>query len=115
MTQVIPAAVAYQKKLAKAIIDTKEVLGSSAIVSSQKDHLKKILELINNIYATNKDIQKKVEDASAIHDEPKKAEFLGSKVKPKMDELREYVDALENIVDDETWPLPKFWEMLFIS
>ena len=115
MTQVIPASVAYQKKLAKAIIDTKEVLGSSAIVSSQKDHLKKILELINNIYATNKDIQKKVEDASAIHDEPKKAEFLGSKVKPKMDELREYVDALENIVDDETWPLPKFWEMLFIS
>jgi glutamine synthetase len=31
-----------------------------------------------------------------------------------MDELREYVDALENLVDDETWPLPKFWEMLFI-
>ena len=30
------------------------------------------------------------------------------------DELREYVDALENLVDDETWPLPKFWEMLFI-
>jgi glutamine synthetase len=115
MTQVIPAAVAYQKKLAKAIVDTKEALGSSAIVSSQKDHLKKILELINNIYAANKDIQDKVEVASAVHDEPKKAEFLGSKVKPKMDELREYVDALENIVDDETWPLPKFWEMLFIS
>ena len=60
-------------------------------------------------------IQKKVEAASDVHDEPGKAEMLGSKVKPKMDELREYVDALENIVDDETWPLPKFWEMLFIS
>jgi len=114
MTQVIPAAVAYQKKLAKAIVDTKEVLGSSAVVSSQTDLLKKILDLINNIYMTNKDIQTKVEAASAVHDEPKKAEMLGSKVKPKMDELREYVDALENIVDDETWPLPKFWEMLFI-
>ena len=114
MTQVIPAAVAYQKNLAKTIVDTKEVLGSSAVVSSQTELLKKIIELINKIYAANKDIQKKVEEASVVHDEPKKAEMLGSKVKPKMDELREYVDALENLVDDETWPLPKFWEMLFI-
>ena len=114
MTQVIPAAVAYQKKLAKAIVDTKEVLGSSAVVSSQTELLKKILDLINNIYLTNKDIQTKVEAAAAVHDEPKKAEMLGSKVKPKMDELREYVDALENLIDDATWPLPKFWEMLFI-
>ncbi len=114
MTQVIPAAVGYQKKLAKAIIDTKEVLGSAAVVSSQAELLKNILDLINNIYTTNKDIQSKVEAASALSDEPKKADMLCSKVKPKMDELREYVDALENLVDDETWPLPKFWEMLFI-
>jgi glutamine synthetase type III len=32
-----------------------------------------------------------------------------------MYELREYVDELENPVNDELWPLPKFWEMLFIS
>ena len=114
MTQIIPAAVAYQKKLAKAIVDTKDVLGSAAVVSPQMELLKKILDLINNIYAINKDIQAKVEAAGALHDEPKKAEMLGAKVKPKMDELRESVDALENLVDDETWPLPKFWEMLFI-
>ena len=114
ITQVLPAAVAYQNKLAKAILSAKEVLGSAAVVSSQSELLKKILDLINNIYATSKEIQAKVDAASAIHDEPKKAEMLGSKVKPMMDELREHVDALENIVDDEIWPLPKFWEMLFI-
>jgi len=114
LTQVIPAAVDYQKKLSKAIIGTKEVLGSAAVISSQTELLKTILDLINNIYTTNKDIQTKVETANAIHDEQKKAETLCAKVKPKMDELREYVDALENLVDDETWPLPKFWEMLFI-
>ncbi len=114
MSQVIPAAVGYQKKLAKAIISTKEALGSAAVVSSQTELLKKILDMINNIYSINKDIQAKVEAANAVHDEQKKAEMLGSKVKPMMDELREYVDALENLVDDETWPLPKFWEMLFI-
>ena len=115
MTQVIPAAVAYQQKVAKAITSSQKALGAGAVVSSQKEILKKIMELISKIYKTNDDIQTKVKAASAVHDEPKKAEFLGSKVKPKMDELREYVDALENIVDDEIWPLPKFWEMLFIS
>jgi glutamine synthetase len=114
LSQVIPAVVAYQKKLAEAIIGIKDVLGSAAVVSSQTELLKKILDLINNIYTTNKDIQAKVEAASAVHDEQKKAEILSSKVKPQMDELREYVDALEGLVDDETWPLPKFWEMLFI-
>jgi hypothetical protein len=32
-----------------------------------------------------------------------------------MDELRESVDELEFLVDDELWPMPKFCEMLFIS
>jgi glutamine synthetase len=93
----------------------KEALGSSAVISAQKEILKNSLELVNKIYLTNKEILAKVEAASAIHDEAKKAEMLCSKVKTKMNELREYVDELEGLVDDELWPMPKFWEMLFIS
>ena len=115
MTQVIPAAVNYQKTLAKAIIMAKEAAGSGAVISGETELLKKILDLINNIYTASKDIMAKVETANGNHDEQKKAEMLASKVKPKMDELREHVDALENLIEDETWPLPKFWEMLFIS
>jgi glutamine synthetase len=115
MSQVIPAAVTYQKKLAEAIIGTKEVLGNAAVVSSQAEILKRVLDAVNNIYSVNKEILAKVEAAAAIHDEAKKADLLCSKVKTKMDELREYVDTLECLVDDEIWPLPKFWEMLFIS
>jgi glutamine synthetase len=115
MDQVIPAATAYQKTLSCAINAIKDALGSSAVISAQKDILKTSLELVNNIYSTNKEILAKVEAAAAIHDEAKKAEMLCSKVKTKMNELREYVDELEGIVDDELWPIPKFWEMLFIS
>jgi glutamine synthetase len=111
----MPAAAAYQKMLAKAIISTKEVLGSAAVMSAQTEILKKVVDLVNNIYNLNKEILAKVDAANAVHDEAKKADTLCSKVKPKMDELREYVDELENLVDDELWPLPKFWEMLFIS
>ncbi len=33
---------------------------------------------------------------------------------PAMDALRKDVDALETIVDDKVWPMPKYREMLFI-
>ncbi|MDD5344853.1 MAG: hypothetical protein PHW12_10595, partial [Smithella sp.] len=115
LNQVIPAAAAYQKMLAKAIISTREALGNAAVVSAETEILKKVVDLVNNIYSVNKEIMAKVDAANAIHDEAKKADALCGKVKPKMDELRESVDELENLVDDELWPLPKFWEMLFIS
>ncbi|HQP25804.1 MAG TPA: glutamine synthetase III [Smithellaceae bacterium] len=115
LSQIIPATVFYQKKLADAINSTRQALGNAASVTAEIELLKKITDLINNIFATNRDIQQKVESANALHDEQKKAEMLSFKVKPKMEELREYVDDLEILVDDEFWPLPKFWEMLFIS
>jgi len=115
LSQVIPAATAYQKMLSKVIVDTREALGKGADLSAQQDLLRRVTELVNKIYGTNKDILAKITAASSIHDEQKKAEMLCSKVKPKMNELRDYVDELEGLVDDELWPLPKFWEMLFIN
>jgi len=115
MSMVIPTATAHQKTMAKAINATREALGKSADLSAQQELLKKVVELVNKIYAVNKDILAKIDAASSIHDEQKKAETLCSKVKTRMNELREYVDELEGLVDDELWPMPKFWEMLFIG
>ncbi len=115
MNQVIPAAVAYQKVLAGAINETKNALGSSAVLSSEMEILKKMVDLINKIYSINKDILTKVDAANGVHDEQRKAEMLCSKVKTCMNELRDCVDELEGLVDDDMWPMPKFWEMLFIS
>ena len=115
MNQVIPAAVAYQEMVARTINETKNALGSSAVLSSELEILKKIVDLINRIYAANKDILTKVDAANAVHDEPRKAEMLCNKVKTAMNELRDYVDELEGLVEDDMWPMPKFWEMLFIS
>jgi glutamine synthetase len=115
VSQVIPAAAAYQKKLASTINETKAALEGSAVCSAEVEILKKIVDLINKIHVSNKDILAKVEAADAVHDEQEKAEILCSKVKTAMNELRDYVDELEGLVGDEFWPMPKFWEMLFIS
>jgi glutamine synthetase len=34
-------------------------------------------------------------------------------VAPKMEEMRQRVDALECLVEDARWPLPKYRELLF--
>ncbi|HQI74104.1 MAG TPA: glutamine synthetase III [Smithella sp.] len=115
LSQIIPAATAYQKDLTKTINGIKDVLGGKTACTAQQDILKNSLDLVNKIYAATKEILAQVDSISTIHDEAQKAEMLCSKVKTRMDELREYADALEEIVDDELWPLPKFWEMLFIG
>ena len=43
-----------------------------------------------------------------------KALAKGQGIIPAMDALRKDVDALETIVDDKVWPMPKYREMLFI-
>jgi glutamine synthetase len=115
MSQVIPTATVYQNILAQAITAAKGALGGAAVTGAQQNILKTCLDLVNNIYSACNVILDEVQAASVIHDEAKKAEKLCLDVKTKMDELREYVDALEGLVDDELWPMPKFWEMLFIS
>ncbi len=115
VSQVIPAATAYQKRLADAIVRSREAFGKSLDLSAQQALLRRIVELVNLIYAADKDILAAVAAASSLHDEQKKAETLCDKVKTRMNALREYVDEVEALVDDELWPLPKYWEMLFIS
>jgi glutamine synthetase len=114
-SQIIPAGTAYQRLLANAIVSTKDALGPNADVSAQIELLTKVLDLLNKIYTLNKRIQAGIKKTCGVHDEVKKADMLAKEIKPEMDELRGYVDTLETLVDDEMWPLPKFWEMLFIS
>ena len=42
------------------------------------------------------------------------AEILCHKAKPQMDHIRDAVDDLEAIVDDQYWPLVKYRELLFV-
>jgi glutamine synthetase len=50
-----------------------------------------------------------------LHDEAKRCARLGSEMRPLMAEVRAAADALELLVDDELWPLPKYREMLFVK
>ena len=52
--------------------------------------------------------------ANRIECEREKAIAYHDNVVPCMDTIRDYIDKLELMVDNEMWPLPKYRELLFI-
>jgi len=80
------------------------------------------LELIKSISGHIKSIKAKVtlmieerKKANKLEHAADKAQAYGKKVKPHLDEIRAHVDALELVIDNELWPLPKYRELLFIN
>ena len=60
-------------------------------------------------------IQALLAELGQVHDEEKLCARLGGEMRPLMGEVRTAADALELLVDDELWPLPKYREMLFVK
>jgi glutamine synthetase len=61
-----------------------------------------------------KNLEKAVNKAMEIEEEKKAALEYCHKVIPVMNRVRAAGDALETLVDDTVWPLPKYREMLFL-
>ncbi len=115
LTQIMPACVRYQGTLASSLDEAIEVLGEKFDMEGQKSLLRSLAQGINSCIARSEDLKKKLASASVIHDEQKKAEYFNAEIKPLMAAIRAEADRLETLADDGEWPLPKFWEMLFIS
>ncbi|HEX9935373.1 MAG TPA: hypothetical protein VGB38_09270, partial [bacterium] len=59
-------------------------------------------------------IQKELAEGLAVVDLSARAKFLSDRVTGLIEEVRTSADAIEEIVPDELWSLPKYSEMLFI-
>ncbi len=112
---VIPAAIRYQKELATSLDELFDILGKDAEAGEQKELLATVASLINNILKNVKELKKRLEHAHSIEDEEDSACYFCYEIKTLMEKMREDVDELEGYIDDSIWPLPRFWEMLFIS
>ncbi len=114
-SQVLPAAIRYQKELASSITMTAQALGNGAALEPQKAALSTLVGLIGSTQSLVAELKKTVEHSESLGSEEEKAVSFGSKVREKMNAIRSKVDELELMIDDELWPLPRFWEMLFIK
>jgi glutamine synthetase len=109
--QILPAAVAYQSRLASAVKSTEDVV--SANNSGIKSVIEEVVEEINNLVSGIESLKKAHAAAAGASSLPKQAEAYHGQVIPAMAKLRGTVDALEVLVADELWPLPKYRELLF--
>ena len=113
--QIIPAAINYQMKIAQSLKCVIDVIGESKDIKAQKELIKVISMLISETQTLVNELKVKIDKANSIASEEKKAACFCDEVKKIMIDIREKVDTLENYVDNELWPIPKYWEMLFIS
>lgn len=110
---VLPAVLRQQTELAQNIAALKSI-GMEDSVELQKDTLKQIIKNLSVIKEGLDKLDKgleKTHHADSVRDE---AGILCNKVKPQMEIVREAVDELEGIVDDQYWPLVKYRELLRI-
>ncbi|HVN72161.1 MAG TPA: glutamine synthetase III, partial [Desulfomonilia bacterium] len=113
--QIIPAAVTYQKTIAQSVKSVMDVIGDGKELKPQKGLLKVITGLVGDTQRLVIELKVKLDKANSIGSEEKKAVYICDEVKKTMADLREKVDSLEHYVDNECWPIPQYWEMLFIS
>jgi glutamine synthetase len=108
-TMIYPAAVEYLSKLSSTIA-TLSGLG----VDFEKESAKTIADLTNSMVATTT----KLSTALGKHDfasTEEKMQYCAQTIRPLMDEVRQYADALEANIADSFWPLPTYQEMLFVK
>jgi glutamine synthetase len=111
-TQILPAAMSFQKEFASSLISLKEALGIKK-VASQTTYLMQVSNAIEEALRAFNDLQQAREKVEGFP-EPEQAKSFGKEVLPYCEKLRECVDHLETLTDDRLWPLPKYRELLFM-
>lgn len=115
--QIIPASLLYQKTLTDNVNGLKNILSAvdfKKAADTQIELIKEISERVAIIKKAADDMTEERKKANKLDSAKKQAIAYCEKVKPFFDIIRYNVDKLENIVDDATWPLPKYREMLYL-
>ena len=117
VNHVLPAAKRYQTMLLQNVLAVKQVFSADetaslnamdySIIKQIEDHSGAILEGVEQMTEAR-------HKANRQPDERSKAIAYHDTVLPLMAQIREHADALELIIDDEMWTLPKYRELLFM-
>ena len=86
----------------------------SALALSPLELIKEISEHISIIKKSCDEMTEARKKSNNLDSGKKQAHAYCDKVKPYFEIIRLNVDKLENIIDDATWPLPKYREMLYL-
>lgn len=110
-TQILPAALKYQKEVGESIAAAKAA-GANTPAG---------VELFSSLVAAITEFQRaitaleKAKDHHVAGEPYDHAKYMRETVFPALGSLRATADKLEGIVSDELWPLPTYRELLFVK
>jgi glutamine synthetase len=115
ISHVIPAALNYQQKLSNNVASLKSLGLPKTSYEAQLKFIQEVSKYVKHIRESVEKMIAESDKAHHIEDTHKRALAFCNKVKPLFDEIRSSSDALEFIIEDELWKLPKYRELLFIK
>lgn len=117
INHIIPAATRYQSVLLDNVYKIKELFSGEKmqkVAAHDLNAIELMSEYISRIRNGVEDMVAKRHIANRMPDERSKAIAYHDTIVPAMEEIRQSIDSLELMVDNEIWPLPKYRELLFI-
>ncbi len=114
VNQILPSALDYSNKLISNIKGLKEIGIAASGSKAQKEI---VTDIVNRINAVKTGVDKLNAALAGAHKSKSvsdEAKYYCDKVKPLFDDIRDNIDSLELLVEDTSWPLPKYREMLFM-
>jgi glutamine synthetase len=117
INHILPTALKYQNEMIDNLRGLKEIFDEDEYQELAAAHLDRIREVTRHISAVKAKVKEMVEErkkANVVDEIRKKASLYSEKVYPYLDIIRDHIDRLELIVDNEIWPLPKYRELLFV-
>jgi glutamine synthetase len=114
---IVPTAIKYQNVLIQNVQGLKEILPESYEALAAEE-IRTIQEMAGHVKAIRENVHEMIEQRKIYNNEDdhqKRAEGYLLVVRPYFETIRHHIDRLEQIVDDELWPLPKYREMMSIN
>ena len=112
MNHIVPIASKYEALLLDKVYKMSQIPGLNA--SADIELIKKIQYHTAEIQRLTAGMVDARKVANRIEDQREKAIAYHDTVAACFDEIRRHIDKLEEIVDDQMWPLPKYRELLFL-
>lgn len=114
INHILPAAIDYQTRITTNILQLRDLDLEASTYASQLDVVKRISENIEGIKEGVEQMREERLKANELEHAESVAKAYCDKVKPLMETVRLHADRLEYLVDDATWPLVKYRELMFI-
>lgn len=111
LKQILPVAVEYKGILAESIKKQKDAGADSSL---ELELLKDLASLSKSLYEQTSLLNNTLDELHQKNDEETIAKKIAAELMPLSVKIAETCNQIEEIVPDENWPLPKFYDMLFI-